>query len=434
MSKKMILASLTILLAFFGLMIPAFTQADIGTTGGTTDLKSDMEMMSGIPVHGGGHFTWKVSGPAANELRAAIILNWDTPSGQQPPDGLLQKAEVDRYLQALEYYLEHSDLQYQGAILRSFALLNKDSTRDTKGLIGTSNASTGDIEIRFYYDAWIPTGDQEIVLSDTIIADAIYVPVNETFRGTYKVEHWEYMINIGNFEGMDIGKGDYLLIRTPFGEIYRYSATFKADSNPNEKLNYEEFSWVECPLVLFVMIVIFGYLVVTMPGRFRRHDVMKIVKLHTLMKILFLILILLYFFAGFGGIFVSGIYLWLMSVAFLFVSIVLSKTMYENAARVTTMPKKPEPTAADEGQLAGTEEAESEMEEERKDVQCATCGEIFKMDKKFRVSSAPCPACGSIGAVDLGVGEEEPLPGDLEPPPEPPPTPPPPSLDEDEDL
>jgi predicted nucleic acid-binding Zn-ribbon protein len=55
-------------------------------------------------------------------------------------------------------------------------------------------------------------------------------------------------------------------------------------------------------------------------------------------------------------------------------------------------------------------------------VQCATCGEIYNVSDKFSMQSAPCPACGSIGAVELGVEEPAPPP----PPPDAVAAPPPP--------
>jgi hypothetical protein len=428
---KALMATLVPLLLFFSLVIPAFVQADIGANG-TTELKSDMEMMSGIPVHGGGHFNWKVTGTAARELRGAIILNFDVPRGTEPPDGQLQVDEVQRFAQEMERFLEGQysgdELQYQGANLRSFALLNRDVTDDTKGLIHTSNASTEDIEIRFYFDAWLPSGEEEFVLSDTLIADAIYFPVNETYVGSYKLEHTDYMVNIGNYAPVKLDKGDFFLIRTPFGEIYHYSVSFNAGQNPEDKLKYEPFSWIECPLVLFIVVVIFGYFVVTMPGRYRRYDVMKDVKVHTFAKVLLIVLLVLYFIAGIGGIFISGVVIWILSVVFLFVSLVVSKTVYEHAKRITTMPKKPEVTKATEKPI---KTSELESEDSRKNVQCATCGEIFKMDEKFSISKMPCPACGSIGAVELGMIEEDIMP-DIEPPPPPPPplTP----IEEEEEL
>jgi hypothetical protein len=413
-SKKV--ACFMIILFAFVVFLPACAQAQIGANGGTTTLKSDIEMMSGIPVHGGGHFTWIVSGAAAGELRQAIILQYDIPHGTQPRNWQLERDEVEQYALDLERYLEQGEHEYMGANLRKFALLNYDVRDDTKGLIGTGNNTSGDIEIRFYFDAWMPSGNEEVELTDTVIPSAIYYPLNETYHGTYKIEHTTYMVSVGDFSDIRINKGTFYLIRTPFGEIYYYSVSFKASDPPDENILYEPFNWLEAPLVLFIVMVVFGYFVVTMPGRFRRYDVLKVVKLHTLMKVLLLILILIYLFAAFGGAFISGIYVWIICVVFLLVSLVVSRTVYENAKRITTMPKKPETDAA--GDVL-----EDEAVEEVRNVQCTTCGEIYPADDRYQVSSSPCPACGNIGAVELGVEEPELPPPDYDNPPPPPPPP-----------
>lgn len=420
-SLKAGFAWLFVFMVAFGI-VPAFVNAAIGEGGGTTSLKSDMEMMSGIPVHGGGHATWKVSGPAAIELRQAIIREWDEPAAQGPPNGRLEATEVEAYYNEIDRYLEANpdrrfpgddvdedveNLQYHGANLRRFALLNRDVKDDTKGLIGTSNSSTGPIEIRLYFDAWMPSGSEDIKLSDTIIADAVYKAVNETYEGTYKMEHTEYMVSVSSFANPNIKKGSFFLIRTPFGEIYHYSVTFKAGEDTGDEILYEDFSWIECPLVLFIVVAVFGYFTVTMPGRFRRYDVMKNVKLHTFAKVLLIVLLLLYFFAGFGSFFVSGIYIWIIGVVFLFVSLVVSKSVYENAARIAVMPEKPDTTKEEAKE---EEPKEEEAEEVGREVQCATCGEIFTMDDRYTLASISCPACGNIGAVELGPIDEAPPP------------------------
>jgi hypothetical protein len=419
------LLALFIILIFAMAFIPGLAQGDIGDNGGTTELVSDIEMMSGIPVHGGGHFNWKVTGAAAGELRQAIIRDYDGEVEGELLDGELSWKEVEKYALDLERYLENGEHEYMGANLRKFALLNYNVNEDTKGLVGTSANSPGNIEIRFYFDAWMPSGNEDMELTDTTILDAIYYPVSENFTGDYKIEHTEYMISIGDFSNVNIDKGSLYIIRTPFGEIFHYSVEFKASDNPDETMLYEPFNWLEAPLVLFIVMVVFGYFIVTMPGRFRRYDVLKIVKVHTLAKVLLIILILLYLFAAFGGAFIGGIYIWLISVVFLFVSLVVSKTVYENAKRITS----PE---TESGTTPTDEELEQALEEEPgRDVQCTTCGEIFtQTNESISLPSTPCPACGNIGAVDFGQEEGGPPPTDLEPPPPEPapedPAPPPP--------
>lgn len=398
-----------VLATFFGMVLPAFVMADIGVGGGTTTLKSDMQMMQGIPIHGGGHFTWQVDGAAARELRSAIIQKYDKPHGSEPPNGQLETDEVETYTIELERYLEGrmtgENLRYQGAKLRSFSLLNQDVQSDTKGLIGTSEGSTQKIEIRFYFDASMPSGSEDVYFSDPTIHNAIYFPLNETYLGTYKVEHTNYMVSVADYTDIKIKKGSFFLIRTPFGEIYHYSATFNAGEDTGDSLKYEDFSWLECPLILFIMVAVFGYFIATMPGRFRRYDVMRNVMLHTFAKLLLIVILLLYFFAGFGNIFIGGAILWILAVVFLFVIFVISKAVYAHAERITTMPEKPE-----KEEKAEEEPSEEQPQEKKKEVQCATCGEIYPLQGGFSLAASPCPVCGSIGAVDLGSMEGAPTP------------------------
>jgi hypothetical protein len=170
-----------------------------------------------------------------------------------------------------------------------------------------------------------------------------------------------------------------------------------------------------------------------MPGRFRRYDVMRIPKVHTFAKVLVLILLLMYFFAGFGGVFIRGVYLWIMSVVFLFVSIVISKTVYENAKKITDESKIEGPEAAAAAPpIDEPLEAESYEGPVKRTAQCKTCADIFKLEEYDTPASAVCPSCGSMGAQVIddagGPVEEEPPPVGTEtvavktkaPPPRPP--------------
>ncbi|UCF07642.1 MAG: hypothetical protein JSW28_08350 [Thermoplasmata archaeon] len=418
--------ALILLLFLFCLVSPSTAQGEIGRNGGKIAIKTDIEMMSGVPVHGGGHVTWKVTGGAARELRAAILTHYDIPHGQTPPNGQLDIDEVDRYAKDVERYLENEGLRYHGANMRRFSLLNYDVEDDTKGLIRTSNASTENIELRYYFDAWMPSGNEEIPLADTQVSDAILAPLNETFvkDGEYEIEHTEYMVSVGDFSNVNIEEGTFYLIRTPFGDIYYYKVTFEAGEEPEDELLYEPFNWLESPLVLFIVVAILGYFTATMPGRFRRYDVTRIAKIHTLAKILVVILFLMYFFAGFGGIFIRGVYLWILSFVFLFVALVVSKTVYENAKRTPQKVKAEEPVAA--APIEEPEEPEPE-EPKRRNVQCRTCGDIFHLEEWDTPASAVCPSCGGMGAMpigDSGSGEEEepaPRTSRQRPPPPPPP-------------
>jgi hypothetical protein len=431
--------SIFILIALLTALLPGQAEGEIGRSGGEIQLKSDIEMMSGIPVHGGGHVSWTVRGGAAREFRAAVISRYDIPHNQDPPNGILDYDEVKKYALDLERYLEggenDEELKYHGANLRRFSLLNYEVREDTKGLIDTSNGSTENIEIHFYFDAYMPKGNEEIPMADTTVVDAILVPLNETFvaPGKYTIEHTEYMVDVSDFADVDVESGTFYLIRTPFGDIYYYKVTFTAGEQPTDRLTYEPFNWIESPLVLFIVVAVFGYFTATMPGRFRRYDVMRQPKVHTFAKILVVLLLLMYFFAGFAGVFIRGMYLWILGVVFLFISIVISKTVYENAKRITDESKITGPEAgAAAAPIEEPLEDEADEEAGKTTVQCRTCGDIFQMEDYDSPASAVCPSCGKSGAQVLDDGvepvEEEPPARSeakkVRAPPPPPPRPP----------
>jgi hypothetical protein len=284
---------------------------------------------------------------------------------------------------------------------------------DTKGLVGKSAESTADITIQFYFDARMPSGKQEVDLTNVAIVEAVYTALNESAELASQVditiEHTSYFVSISNFEEPSIKEGTFYLIRTPFGEIYYYKVSFKAgDANkPNDKITYQPFSWFECPLILFIIVVIFGYFIVTMPGRYRRVDVVKIGKLHTLATLLLVIQLLLYFFAGFGGIFIGGLYIIIISVVFVIISYMVSKTLYENAPSISKPPPKPTSALPIRDSAEPMDEVSVSDSPTGTQVQCAMCAEIYSMQAWETPSTAKCPACFNIGAEEIDVYEED---------------------------
>ncbi len=407
LKKGVILCFILFNLIFLGLGCVA-----IGDYGGSTSVKSDLEMMAGVPVHGGGHVTWEIKGEAANELRKAIILYYDSETAVTEKDGILQASEVGYYTDRVDNYLTDIEVHYHGAKLHRFSLLNHDVDVDTNGLIGKNNESTGNIRIDFYFDSVMPSGEKEILLSDTTVAEAVYTSIDESYEppATISIEHTSYFVSVSNFAEPEINEGTFYLIRTPFGEIYYYKVSFTAGegSRPNDRITYQPFNWFEAPLVLFLVVVIFGYFIVTMPGRYRRVDVVKIGKLHTLATVLLLVLLLLYFFAGFGGIFISGLYIWILSIVFLIISYVVSKTLYENAPSITTK-GPPKPTVPPPKEMEGPMEEPTEPTEAPSGmkVQCTMCGEIFPMQVWETPGTAKCPACFNIGATEIETGDSD---------------------------
>ena len=185
------LAVITFLLIFWSVFTPAVGQNPAGHLVVTTDY----ELFGTSDLNGGGHVTWTLTGAKAGELRAKIVDMFDT-YGQIPRgfpfagtagiangDGVLDPLEGLRYTDQLENVLEASgrgtDAQYMQ--LFPFDLREKNTAdpslgfeRSTSGLANTNVSSSGDVEIRFLFEANTTSRSARVSLPTSALADSLY--------------------------------------------------------------------------------------------------------------------------------------------------------------------------------------------------------------------------------------------------------------------
>ena len=185
------LAAIAFLLIFWSIFTPAVGQDPAGHLVVTTDY----ELFGSSDLNGGGHVTWTLTGAKASDLRAKIVDMFDTygqiprgfpfagTAGPANGDLTLQPLEGVRYTDLLENVLENSgrgtDVQYMQ--LYPFDLRDKNTAdpglgfeRSTSGLANANASSSGDVEIRFLFEANTTTRSARVSLPTSALVDSLY--------------------------------------------------------------------------------------------------------------------------------------------------------------------------------------------------------------------------------------------------------------------
>ncbi|MCK4717301.1 MAG: hypothetical protein KAT70_01435, partial [Thermoplasmata archaeon] len=173
----------------FGFLLHTFGAFVVsnGETGGNTHVSTDMELLGVSSLGGGGHINWKITGEAAEELRAKAIMRFDTNRNGildaeeiYPGAGSASSAEMG-YVSAVEFYVERSD-EYVGAQIYGAKPLSRDEgsdgwIKDVTGLLDEEAGSSSPIEIRFLFDSKkAQTQGETLSLVPNLMGEAAYAP------------------------------------------------------------------------------------------------------------------------------------------------------------------------------------------------------------------------------------------------------------------
>jgi ribosomal protein S27E len=184
------LALFVFLLLFWSLLAPVVGQNPAGHVAVATDY----ELYGTSDLRGGGHVAWTFTGGKAAELRAKIIHLFDEydiiPRGFVFADRAtsanhnrrLDSTEGARYTDVLENWLEAKGSGTDAQYLQMYPFDLRDKTADvaasfnrsTSGLAATDVNATGDVQIRFLFEANITRTDARFPLATRVLASAPY--------------------------------------------------------------------------------------------------------------------------------------------------------------------------------------------------------------------------------------------------------------------
>ncbi|MCK4457442.1 MAG: DUF835 domain-containing protein [Thermoplasmata archaeon] len=253
-----------------------------------------------------------------------------------------------------------------------------------------------------------------------------------TYEGSIEMHHTDYLLGLTSFQDVAANKGTVHIIRTPGGMILSYTSDFDYAASGQDKTVFVDFDVFENPQILFILIFILTYAMLSAqnrsymvfkmahPRRYRAGAV-KIKWLHILGKVFVLLYIIFYFFPSLlvfvgAGVYLSGLFMWIFTIATFVAMVVMTKVMYDRKTMMI-------PPAVEEEDIHITVEGAAVSEPEapppppvhstlactvcmdeitslREAVRCK-CGQIYH--KSCATKVATCPACGN----DLDVDEEE---------------------------
>jgi tetratricopeptide (TPR) repeat protein len=297
---------------------------------------------------GGGEIEVTLEGDLASKLRQKI--DSDTFVHQRGISGYLDgkvlgaitggDSELSKYAEAIEDRLEGTsedpndelpdgyDEYFKGIEIERSGQDQGVNVIDTEGLIGTSTDSTSRLMITIELKSENIDAKNSNLLTDAYV---IYYALFGNLSGAGEVECEDYfqimMVGFGSYSGPDMGAGGtFTHYRHPVGEYVVYESTYnvlEGKDQKDDKVQYQEFSFMQSPIILLIIFLVFGIITVGVP-RYQAHKnkKKKVLWFRILAIVLFLVL-LLFFILGF-----DGLYIWLLGIIFAVVSIVLSTGIY----------------------------------------------------------------------------------------------------------
>jgi tetratricopeptide (TPR) repeat protein len=199
---------------------------------------------------------------------------------------------------------------------------------DTEGLIGSSTDSTSKFTITIEIKSEnIDTENTNLLTDAYVIYYAFFG--NITDAGNYECEDYFQimMVGFGSYSEPDMGAdGTFSHYRHPVGEYIEYESTYnilEGKDNKKDKVQYQEFSFIQSPIILLIIFLVFGMITVGYPRYLSHKKKKKKVLWFRIMAIVLFLVLLLFFILGF-----DGLYIWSMGIIFAILSIVLSTGLY----------------------------------------------------------------------------------------------------------
>jgi len=250
--------------------------AGVGAQDGNKATVSTSMVMTALDsLDGHGTIDYWFEGAPAQDLREAIIQNYDWSH-----DLTINPNEALGFLRDLGDDLENRT--YWGVTIQNPTnyshVTDERVVNMTSGLVGTHKASTESIEFSYDFDVSGEGSSRLMRLSEmsaqTLIGSVERV-AEYTFEGTLEVKDRVTLFGISSYTSPDLTDGKLSEFRTPLGSVMWYSFTAEVGSTEDivgDSLTFESFNWLENQQISFVVLLIGCVLIMRIPPkRFEKY-------------------------------------------------------------------------------------------------------------------------------------------------------------------
>ncbi len=308
---------ITLLLSF--VLLSGVVQATIKTS-------SYVEYVEIGDYYYGGHLNWEINGNEARIMRDALSTHYDWNH-----DGKMSNVEMRAYLEHLKKILIN---QTVGTVVIKDLYPQHDWGNEKEDILGIWNLnSTGKIVIkmRFGGTAVMEGSLNSLNLSAAPIAAALNTTLNNStilnsIKGDVQRTHTEICASFTSYTTFSDG----ILLRLIIGNYYYYSGSVPK----NEKIERVDFSAVDNPLVLFIILLVSGSVANILERRnYDRHinegsTFSRRKRVSLINSLLKLILVIFYIFGAIYALHISGMVFISICVVYVIVVGAVSEKLY----------------------------------------------------------------------------------------------------------
>ncbi len=329
----------------FGTMLLLLIFSSIVATGTSPDMTLDTKLRY-MGDRGGGELEVTLEGELARSFRQRIdndIYIHQGISGYQ--DGTISGAisggstELSKYMEVIEdrlegtYKEEEMPLEGYKGFYKGMSVWRKGQNQgvnvvDTEGLVGTTTDSTSKVYIKIELKSENMEVKDNVLLSDAYV---IYYAFFGNLSGSGEVicqDNFEMMtVGFASYSSQEMGAGGELThYRHPVGEYVLYQNSYnvlEGRNNDKDTIQYQEFSFVQSPIILLIIFLILGIMTLAFPRyQANKNKKKKVLWLRVLVIVLFIVLLL---FLIFG---LDGLFIWSLGIIFAILSAVISAGVY----------------------------------------------------------------------------------------------------------
>jgi hypothetical protein len=276
--------------------------------------------------NGGGYIEYRISGPAAAELRTRIddpgvVFPFETMAADG--DGAIDQSEGERYMKNLDDILTRRQI-----ILRGVKMDNVD-VDEHRGLIGSGINDTDELYLHITFRGHIQYDELEFNVSGLEPLEVLYGSYSDIPSSLTVDERTSIVaVGFGSYQKVLKEEGSLLNMRIPLGAVIRFHHSYTVGSAPTVRMMYDHSTILDNPLILMLLMILSSYLTIKLPkGVAKENGMDRVPQLHQANLAMVIVVWLIYVFGA------AAFYVWFLAALSLALAYYFAHMVYKKGWR-----------------------------------------------------------------------------------------------------